>query len=142
MNNKQNVGAEALHVSDGQVHAVGLRHLKVLLSQEGGHWFAQGLEIDYAASGATEDDVKKRFEDGLAATIRAHLQLRGNILELLKIAPQPEWARFFEAAANKGAQQLFSTVQFCPVNKEIEEMPFDALAFVSSMAKPREQLAA
>lgn len=130
--------AEAVHLSDGQDHIVGLRHLKVLLSQEDSHWFAQGLEIDYAASGASEDDAKKRFEDGLSATIKAHLKLAGNIKGLLVVAPQSEWARYFQATSTKGARQLFSTVQICRMDKDLEGIPFDALAFLSSVAKSDE----
>jgi len=40
----------AVHGTNGQTHIVGIGNLRVIICQEGDAWFAQGLEIDYAAS--------------------------------------------------------------------------------------------
>ena len=51
----------AIHAKDGNNHCVTLSALRVMLLEDSSGWFAQGLEIDYAASGATIDEVKKKL---------------------------------------------------------------------------------
>lgn len=70
---------------------VGFGNIRVLLMPDGDGWFAQGLEIDYAAQGGSLSQAKREFEDGLEATIHAHLQKNGHINALLKIAPNEVW---------------------------------------------------
>jgi hypothetical protein len=89
----QDAPAMAIHAEhkDGVHHLVGLGNIRVLLMHEGTGWFAQGLEIDYAAQGDSLVAAKREFEDGLAATVEAHLQKHGSIRELLKVAPNEFW---------------------------------------------------
>jgi len=86
--------ATAIHAAhkDGVHHVIGLGNIRVLLIPEDDAWFAQGLEIDYAAQGDTLAQAKREFEDGLEATVHAHLQRNGNIFGLLKVAPAEMWA--------------------------------------------------
>jgi hypothetical protein len=79
--------AEAIHVSSGKQHLVGLGSIRVLICPDGDCWFAQGVEIDYAAQGASIEDVKKRFEVGLRATIEENLKIYDSIDGLLAFAP-------------------------------------------------------
>lgn len=65
--------------------------LNVLLSPDGAHWYAQGLEIDYAAAGDSEEDARARFEAGLAATVKAHLEAFGSTERMRRVAPQADW---------------------------------------------------
>jgi hypothetical protein len=58
-----------------------------MIIPDGDMHFAQGLEIDYAAQGASLDDVKKAFEIGLEATIQAHLKEFGTLENLVVPAP-------------------------------------------------------
>jgi hypothetical protein len=90
---KPNPSATAFHGQDqdGIHHVVGIGDLRVVICRDGKFWFAQGLEIDYAAQGKNIQDVKKQFSDGLSATIEQHLQIYGNIERLLRIAPQEAW---------------------------------------------------
>jgi hypothetical protein len=86
---------------------VGIGNLRVLITHEGEAWFAQGLEIDYAAQGNSLNDVMKQFEEGLAATIHENLRVYGNIEKLLKVAPSEIWKEFFlnpEAIRNRHSQ--------------------------------------
>jgi len=76
-------------------------NLHVIVTNDDGGWFAQGLEIDYAAQGTSLDEVKKNFEDGLAATIQAHLTLHDNLDQFLKPAPQEIWQELSNAVTNK-----------------------------------------
>jgi hypothetical protein len=85
--------AEAVHLEykDGVHHIVGLGNIRVLLMPDGDGWFAQGLEIDYAAQGDTKEDAKKEFEDGLESMVQEHLRVHGHISKLLTVAPPEVW---------------------------------------------------
>jgi hypothetical protein len=87
------VPAMALHASDkdGLHHLVGFGNIRVIIVPDGAAYFAQGLEIDYAAQGSTVDEVKKNFEVGLEATIQQHLKIYGNIKRMLQPAPPEVW---------------------------------------------------
>ena len=80
----------ALHFRKGDNHAVLLHKLRVVIIPDGPGWTAQGVEIDYAASGETVEEVQRRFETGLAKTIRAHLEKWNSIERLLKHTPHNE----------------------------------------------------
>jgi hypothetical protein len=81
---------------DGKTHIVGIGTLKVVIVKDGANsWFAQGLDIDYGASGGSIENVKENFENGLIATIDVHLKAHGNLLKLLKPAPQEIWLEMF-----------------------------------------------
>ena len=85
--------ATAIHgtMADGSTHVVGIGNLRVVLMNDDGSWFAQGLEIDYAAEGISLEDVKEKFAEGLCATIEEHLKLFGTIEKMLKPAPAEIW---------------------------------------------------
>ncbi len=90
---KKTVSATAIHAEhkDGVHHIVGLGNIRVLLIPEGEGWFAQGLEIDYAAQGEDLESVKTEFEAGLEATVQEHLRIKGDINTLLKCASKEFW---------------------------------------------------
>jgi hypothetical protein len=85
--------AIAIHAKhkDGEHHLVGFGNIRVIIVADGAAFFAQGLEIDYAAQGATITEVKRNFEIGLEATIEQHLKIYGNIKRLLQPAPLAVW---------------------------------------------------
>lgn len=87
--------ANAFHVSNDDLHCVGIGRLQVVISRDGKGWFAQGLEIDYAASGPTLSKVKKNFEKGLKGTIHLHLKLYETIDKLLSPAPKRVWKEVY-----------------------------------------------
>lgn len=129
----------ALHASDGgDNHLVGLGGLRVLLMEDSGCWFAQGLEIDYAAAGATIDEVKENFGKGLAATIREHLIMHGGFEKLLQIAPPDVWKEAFQSHVTLSK---YSTIQFHAFGlseKEAEgtNFPFKKIVFVEPEPVP------
>lgn len=137
---KKAAETQALHVQNGDQHIVGLEALRVLLTKDGDSWFAQGLEIDYAAAGDTIDDVKSNFEAGLRFTVREHLKMHGHIKNVLKVADQDAWAEFLNAKASEDClKQRFTTIQVhsIVVKKEeikIPRLPFKEIAFLEMPA--------
>ena len=87
----------ATHNTDGVTHLVGLGPIKVIVCNEGGSWFAQGLDIDYAASGNSFEAVKHNFEVGLYATIDLHIKAYNGLKKFLKPAPLDAWQELYEA---------------------------------------------
>ena len=83
--------AKVFHGTDGATHVVGIGPIKVIICHDGDAWFAQGVDIDYAANGSSLSNVKRNFEIGLAGTIDLHIKLYGNLKKFLKPAPQDVW---------------------------------------------------
>jgi hypothetical protein len=107
---------------------VGIGNLRVIIMQDNGSYFAQGLEIDYAAQGETIEDVKKHFEDGLAATIDEHLKIFGTIQKLLVVAPQEVWNEMLFAGAGK--RYRYSQVTIHQFETPLKEsFPFDGIEY-------------
>lgn len=96
--NARNASVTTLQGADGQ-HKVLLDSLRVLLVQDDGGWTAQGLEVDYAASGRTLEEAKDHFAKGLTATIVLYLQRFDSVEKLLRVAPDEVWKQFHEAIA-------------------------------------------
>lgn len=123
----------AMHAQHGKAHVVGLNALRVMLLEDEGSWFAQGLEIDYAASGRTIDEAKSNFEEGFRKTIHEHLLMHGGIERFLKVADQAAWDEYLQPPTS--AEKLsFSCVQLydIPSKDEMEfKLPFDSIAFIS-----------
>ena len=126
-----------MHVQDGDDHAVLVESLRVLVNRDGKHWFAQGLEIDYAASGDSLEDVKRRFTDGLCLTIAQHVKVFGGLQNLLKIAPADEWQRLLQRDIKR--YKLTVGTVFGLADEDLpEDLPFDQIQFY----EPREERAA
>jgi hypothetical protein len=98
-------GAVAVHANLGPTHAVAIGDLRVMIVRDGeDSWFARGLEIDFAEQGSSLEDVQERFEKSLTETIREHLNVRGNIRELLRFAPSEVLQEYYDAAAGEQFQ--------------------------------------
>lgn len=124
-----------IHAENGEKHIVGVFALKVMISKDDDHWFAQGLEIDYISQGKDLEDVKKNFENGLMATIHENLKIYGTIEHILKIAPQEEWTKYFINNENYDFSQI--SMHEIPKNtEENKKIPFDAIAFISPSKTP------
>ena len=98
-----------------------------MLLQDDGSWFAQGLEIDYFAQGATIEDVKHRFQEGLRETLDFHLKLFGTIDGVLRVAPKEVWDEFY--GDQPGLRNLYSQVSMHSEDDRLAEFPFGAIAF-------------
>ncbi|MBM3814743.1 MAG: hypothetical protein FJW20_24220 [Acidimicrobiia bacterium] len=86
---KKAVAPTAIHAkhADGTHHLVTLANIRVVIVPDEGSWFAQGLDIDYAAQGETVPKARKNFEIGLRATINHHLKVYGHLTHFIKVAP-------------------------------------------------------
>lgn len=123
--------AKALHVANNESHLVAIGNLTVVISRDGKGWFAQGLEIDYAAGGPTLAKAKKNFQKGLKGTIHLHLKLYETIDKLLKPAPPKVWKDNYWVANSK--QFTFSQVSFHSGIPQLDKIVF---------CEPREEVAA
>lgn len=112
-------------VKGGTVHLVGIGNLRVVIVKDDKHFFAQGLEIDYAEQGDSVEDVKKNFENGLRATIDQHLKINGTIKKLLRVAPPEVWA---DVLGDPSADRNFYSQ--VSVHKMIEKLPFEGIQYL------------
>lgn len=125
-----------LHLEGDDEHAVLIQSLRVVIVKDGEQWFAQGLELDYAAAGTSQDDVKSRFRDGLAATINEHLKVYGSVDRMLKVAPQEAWNLWLA----QGKRYKFDQASFHPIetkDAQIYDFPFTGIAYLESEALPQ-----
>jgi hypothetical protein len=124
------MNAQAVHASQEDRHAVALGSVRVLLREEAGEWFAQGVEIDYAATGTTPEEAKDRFERGLAATVHLHLSRFGSVERLLKFAPEAVWQRLKARGA-----YAFSMVTVhdlaADLGRDAVKLPFERLVYLA-----------
>jgi hypothetical protein len=70
--------------------------LRVHIVYEDGAWFAQGLELDYAAEGATLAQAQEHFERGLMSTVLLNTtgsseETESKLRKLLHPAPSSAW---------------------------------------------------
>jgi hypothetical protein len=119
-------------LKDGSA-VVGIGNLHVVITRDGTQWFAQGLEIDYAAQGSSEKDVRKQFEQGLCSTIHEHLSRFGSIKGILQVAPQAVWKEmlFDNLATLRSYSQISSHHALTKkLPKEAEMFPFDQIQYL------------
>lgn len=70
--------------------------LKVICINRGEHWFAQGLEVDFAATGRTLEETMANFERNLVAQVALDEHHGNAPLEHFKPAPLHFWAMWSE----------------------------------------------
>ncbi len=117
--------ATAFHADDGDTHIVGIGNLRVIICKDGSSWFAQGLEIDYAADGKTLKEVKENFQSGLEATIDEHLKVYGTIQQILIPAPKEVW----QDLASSGKHMRYSQVTLHDPNLG-DEFPYSGIDYI------------
>ena len=121
--------AYVAHAEAGDQHAVLVNALRVVVTQDEGHWFAQGLELDYAAAGTSEEDVKKRFAQGLGATINEYIKVYGSIESIVKVAPQDAWDLWLvgDRRYTLDHVSIHNLQESAPA---VQELPFSGIAFL------------
>lgn len=103
---------EFAHINEGKDNLVIFQAVKVLLYEENGAWFAQGLEVDHFAQGKTEDEAKLNFGKSLGWTIEEHLRTYKHLNNLLKLAPQEAWNDYFSSQHTKSQKySCYRTMQ-------------------------------
>jgi len=115
---------------DGNTDVVGVGNLRVFIVQEDGMWFAQALEIDYAAQGSTLEDVKSNFEQGFCATIHENLRVYGTIENILKPAPQSIWKELLYDVTVDNKLRFFHVSTHKFPEKIQQALPFEAISYV------------
>jgi len=83
----------ATESEDGAL-GIKLNDLKVWIYRGTNHWVAQGLDIGYAASGETLEDVKKNFERGLFGTLAVNWKIHRNIEPVMRPAHPIVWIKW------------------------------------------------
>ena len=103
---------------------VGVGNIRVVIVKDEDQWFAQGLEIDYAAQGVSVEDAQKEFEEGFYATIHEHLRVYGSIERILKVAPSEVWRNMLFGS---GKRFIFSQVSLHEPAQKV--LPFTGIGF-------------
>lgn len=134
---------------DGQTANASVKALRVLLCQEHGGYTAQGLEIDYAASGETVDEAMKNFVEGLVHTVVHHLFILGNLDKVLVTAPKEIVAEYLKtppaAIKSIGFVATVNAFEEADVEKPEEkakQFPFDGIEFIQPKHQKEAALAA
>jgi hypothetical protein len=122
-------GAKAIHGIHNDDHIVGIGNLRVIMCKHKGIWWAQGIEINYGASGKTMAQAKKNFEHGLSATIRLQLEAFDSIDKLLVYAPKAALKELTDIKKDFRFTQI-SVHQFENDSKEFELLPFSGIAYL------------
>ena len=121
-------------VTESGEQIVGIGSLRVVLMQEGKSWFAQALDIDYVAQGATIEEARRNFEIGFLATVRENLRMHGDIRHILTPAPAPVWMDLMDP---KGKPKRFSSrsIQIADESEELSGvMPFHGINYLQAEA--------
>ena len=123
--------ALAIHRLKGDSHIVGIGNLRVIICEDAGIWFAQGLEIDYAANGNSLKDVQSNFEHGLAATIDLHLRANDTIKTLLVPAPAKVWQELAGGSRKYEYTQISAHKLEAPA---FQELPYGGICYLEQQA--------
>jgi hypothetical protein len=111
--------------------------LSVLIKQDGDWWFAQGLEIEYAAQGKSLEEVKENFIRGLVSTAHAYLEEFGSIEKLLRPSSADVLREFSNASRRKLLRLSIESEHDVPELLEEPEMrqafPFNAVKFFQNV---------
>lgn len=127
------VPVKALHLrTDDDHHAVAIGTIRVLVCERAGEWFAQGVEIDYAASGTSLEDVQGRFERGLAATVHQHLKQFEAIDRLMKYAPRSAWQKLSPKEEYNFA--MLTVHHLADLDERLLALPFTRIAYLQEAA--------
>ena len=84
------------HADDGDTVTAALNVL-VCPAEEGG-FIAQGIEIDYLATGATEELAREHFAEGFSLTVASYLKRKRPLDGLFKTRTPAEFIKQYFAA--------------------------------------------
>lgn len=127
--------AQAFHegVSSDGTATVKIGPLKVVVVPDGKLWFAQGLEIDYAAQGTSPEDAKKNFHEGLAASVHENLKRFGTMKKLVRPAPPEVWVEMLYGPLSTRAEKYTFTQETLHFIPELEKL-FQSISFIEQRA--------
>lgn len=117
------------HAQDGDGHLVAAQ-LRVLISPDpSGGYVAQGLDIDYCATGVSIQQVQDRFLNGFVRTIEALLRRDRPLSALFKSKTPPEvWQAYMDSTR----KDELTCATFVDLSDRVPAgLPFQSLAFCS-----------
>ena len=123
----------AIHARNGANHIVGFSDLHVLITEDKDGWCAQGVEIDYFACGDTFDELRRRFEDGLIDTFKAHIDKYHKVDKFLKWAPSNVLSKLKDADAFSLDMMATHAIEDEELLKNI---PFKTIAYLKESPAP------
>lgn len=86
------------HVAEGDSQAVATElHVLIMRSIDGG-FVAQGIEIDYVATGESEEQVRDHFASGFTETILSYLRRGRDLAGLFKSATPAQYRHAYFAS--------------------------------------------
>lgn len=114
----------AVHASSDEQQLVAMVLRVLILPVSEGGFYAQALEVDYAASGSTIEEAQRNFERGLELTVRANLDRHGNIERLFaRKTPLVYWEQYASAL------NQYELIHVClhDSNGALDRLPFKAM---------------
>ncbi|MEH6420981.1 hypothetical protein [Pseudomonas sp. CGJS7] len=124
------------HVQVGDREAVAAELHVLLCEAADGGYLAQGIEIDYTATGATEEEAKDHFAKGFTRTVKAYLERNRALEGLFKSRTPAEYiAAYYEGTVRP---------ELCCVvtHRRVEVPAHVPVPHVIAFLKQREQTAA
>lgn len=105
-----------------------IKTLNVVVDEEKSNiWFAQGLELNYAAGGNSFEEVMIYFQEGLLATIHNHLKLYRSFNRLLKPSCYASaWDLYYKSTILSSTIVRFNTLDSFPF-KEINFLEVETI---------------
>jgi hypothetical protein len=85
------------HVQGDHGQAVAAELHVLIMPGEDGGFIAQGIEIDYVAAGATEEEVQDHFAKGFCATIVSYLKRGRDLSGLFKTDTPAQYRKAYFA---------------------------------------------
>lgn len=117
------------HVNDGDLHAVAAALRVLITPADAGGFVAQGLEIDYVATGETVVEAQDHFARGLCLTIESLIRRNRPLSALFKNRTPPEAWQAFMDSETKDMLTCATVVDLRPKLPKNSSFPFDVLAY-------------
>jgi hypothetical protein len=126
---------QAFHegVSKDGTAVISIGPLRVVVIPDGKFWFAQGLEIDYAAQGNDLEDAKKNFQDGLISSVNENLKRFGTIKKLMRPAPPEVWVDMLYGPLSNESQNFMFIQETVHIIPELKRL-FENIEFIQQRA--------
>jgi len=122
------------HVGQDEFHAILLQAHKVIVFNDDGGFFAQGLEFDHFAQGNSEEDAIKNYTDSFEWNVQKHLEMYGDLSNWTVPAPKEVWSEFEKAVSTHILEHIGSYEVKATLDEE--EPIFDRLVSFLKISAP------
>lgn len=120
-------------VSNDGTAVISIGPLRVVVIPDGKFWFAQGLEIDYAAQGKSLEEVKQNFQEGLTGSVHENLKRFGTIRKLMRPAPPDVWVEMLYGPLSAESQKFMFIQETVHIIPELKKL-FEKIEFIQQRA--------